>query len=42
MSVHEDDSTLARNVRTECPEQGLGRVEESIESVEPVDNAKNF
>jgi diguanylate cyclase (GGDEF)-like protein len=40
MSVHEDDSPLARIVKTDCPEQGLRPVE-SIEAVEPVDNSKS-
>jgi predicted signal transduction protein with EAL and GGDEF domain len=41
MSVHEDDSTLARIVKTECSKPGLGRVEEPIGVAEAVDNAKN-
>jgi hypothetical protein len=41
MSVHEDDSTLARTVKTECSQQGPGPVEEPLGAVEAVDNAKN-
>jgi diguanylate cyclase (GGDEF)-like protein len=38
MSLHEEGTTLARIIRTECPQQGL--VGETAEAAESVDNAR--